>query len=170
MTDDEMLEALRGGLTVSNPGSRGLYHLTLNPGCQRLRVTTAAGLTMLQMADVLGISVAEGQSIFALNRGKRFEEGLYDSGGAKLLDLYRRDRGWDPADCRVLDLRDVGSMPGGNSPKAVETRAVTQARRLAKTEQALARKATGAPNAYNILIQPVLSVTVVGVPYIVVPT
>ncbi len=169
MTDDEMLEALRGGLTVSNPGSRGLYHLTLNPGCQRLRVTTAAGLTMLQMADVLGISVAEGQSIFALNRGKRFEEGLYDSGGAKLLDLYRRDRGWDPADCRVLDLRDVGSMPGGNSPKAVETRAVTQARRLAKTEQALARKATGAPDAYNILIQPVLSVTVVGVPYIVVP-
>lgn len=169
MTNDEMLETIRGGLPPTNPGSRGLYHLTLNPGCQRLRVATAAGFTMVQIAHVLGAVVAEGQSVFAMNRGKRFEEGLYDSGGAKLLDLYRRERGWDPADCRVLDLRDVGSMPGGNSNKAVQSRAATQARRLAETERALARKATGAPDAYNILIQPVLSVTVVGAPYIVVP-
>lgn len=169
MTNDEMLEAVRGGLRVSNPGSRGLYHLTLNPGCQRLRVTTAAGFTMVQMARILGVSVAEGQSVFAMNRGKRFEEGLYDSGGAKLLDLYRREQGWDPADCRVLDLRDVGSMPGGNSAKAVQTRAATQVRRLAETERALTRKATGAAGAYNLIIQPVLSVTVVGAPYIVVP-
>jgi hypothetical protein len=104
-----------------------------------------------------------------MNRGKRFEDGLYASGGAKLLDLYRRERSWPQGDCRVLDLRDVGSMPGGNSAAAIRVRATTQAQRLAETERALASKVVGAPDAYNILIQPVLSVTVVGVPYIVVP-
>jgi hypothetical protein len=145
MTNEELLETIRGGLPVSNPGSRGLYHLTLNPGCQRLKVATGAGFTMVQMAGVLGVSVAEGQSIFALNRGKRFEDGLYDSGGARLLDLYRRERRWNAADCRVLDLRDVGSMPGGNSARVVRTRAATQARRLAETSRALSEKAAGAP-------------------------
>ena len=163
--EQALLARLLGGLVPAHPGARGLYHLTLNPRCNRLRVATAAGLSMRQVAEVLGVQVREGQSVFALDRGIRFEERLYESGAARLLELFRTERGWPVADCRVLDLRDVAPLPGGSA----EAAATGLARRAAATQRALAAKAAGDPHAYNLLVQPVLLIQVVGVAYPIIP-
>jgi hypothetical protein len=165
LEEQALLARLRGGLVPAHPGARGLYHLTLNPGCNRLRVATAAGLSMRQVAEVLGVQVREGQSMFALDRGTRFEERLYESGAARLLELFRAERAWPVADCRVLDLRDVAPLPGGSA----EAAAAGLARRAAATQRALAAKAAGDPRAYNVLVQPVLLIQVVGVAYPIIP-
>lgn len=165
LDEQALLARLRGGLVPAHPGARGLYHMTLNPGCVRLRVATAAGLSMRQVADILGVKVREGQSLFALDRGTRFEERLYESGAARLLELFRAERGWPVADSRVLDLRDVAPLPGGSA----EAAAAGLARRAAATQRALTAKAAGHPRAVNLLVQPVLLIQVVGVAYPIIP-
>src|SRR5688572_30750847 len=82
--------SLRGGLPEASLGARGIEKAARNRSCQRLQVTTAAGVSLPSLAEVVyGIAPREGQSPFAIQAGNRFEQELLNLGGAKLFQLYR---------------------------------------------------------------------------------
>ena len=81
---------LRGALTAEQLGSRGLEHMARNPSCGLLKGLTIAGVSPATVVEAIyGDPPREGQSPFALTAGNRFETQLFDSGAARLLELYR---------------------------------------------------------------------------------
>ncbi len=108
MTPGEARAQLRGGLRPKRgPGARGLEHMARNPACERLQVLTASGVGPNMAAnEILGERGLEGQSPFALVRGNSFERSVLAEGGARLLELYRREGRPEVAAGPFVDLRE----------------------------------------------------------------
>jgi hypothetical protein len=72
----ERIARLRGRLNAEEPGARGLERVARNPGCQRLRALTIAGVSPATAVGEVTVDLArEGQSPFALNFGSLGEGG-----------------------------------------------------------------------------------------------
>ncbi|MCU0682085.1 MAG: hypothetical protein MUF34_07475 [Polyangiaceae bacterium] len=107
MTPTKARGQLRGHLKPKRgPGARGLEHMARNPACERLQVLTAVGVGPNMAAnEILGERGLEGQSPFALVRGNSFERYVLAEGGARLLELYRREGRVDVAAGPFVDVR-----------------------------------------------------------------
>ncbi|MCC6630132.1 MAG: hypothetical protein IT340_22355 [Chloroflexi bacterium] len=151
---------LRGALAADQLGARGLERTARNPACGLLKALTIAGLAPATVvAAVYGDPPREGQSPFALAAGNRFEAQLFDSGAARLLELYRGRGRLGVDECRVVSVPDAA--PG--------TTAAAMARRRTLTARLLRLKLDGDPAAPNLIIKPRLTVGLLGLDFTIEP-
>lgn len=151
---------LRGALSAEQLGSRGLEHMARNPSCGLLKGLTIAGVSPATVVEaVYGDPSREGQSPFALTAGDRFEAQLFDSGAARLLELYRSRGRLGVTECRVVSVPDAG--PG--------TTAAAMARRRTLTNRLLRMKLNGNAAAPNLIIKPRLTVRLLGLEFNIEP-
>jgi hypothetical protein len=151
---------LRGALAAEQLGSRGLEHMARNPSCGLLKGLTVAGVSPATVVEaVYGDPPREGQSPFALTAGNRFETQLFDSGAARLLELYRTRSRLGVTECRVVSVPDAA--PG--------TTAAAMARRQTLTARLLRQKLDGDPTAPNLIIKPRLTVSLLGLDFNIEP-
>jgi hypothetical protein len=131
-----------------------------NPACSLLKSLTMAGVSPARvMSAVYGEPSREGQSPFALGVGNQFEAGLFESGAARLLELYQTAGRLPLADCRVVD---VPRLAPGTSRAAME-------RRHTLSDQLLWRKLAGDPSAPNLIVKPRLVVGLLGLHFNIEP-
>lgn len=153
-------QRLRGSLQGEEPGARGLERVARNPGCERLRSLTIAGIMpATAVEEVYGEVPEEGQSPFALAAGNLFEELLYENGAQRLLELYRQQGRLGPSEAKVVIVPD--HAPG--------TRAEDMARREALTRRILRMKLAGDRRAPNVVVKPRLAVRLVGAEHFIEP-
>jgi hypothetical protein len=151
---------LRGTLAPEQLGARGLEHMARNPSCSLLKGLTIAGVSPATVVEaVYGDPPREGQSPFALAAGNRFETQLFDSGAARLLELYRNRGRLGVPECRVIRIPDAAP---GTTPAAMARRRTLTARLL---RQKLDREAT----APNVIIKPRLTVSLLGLDFNIEP-
>src|SRR5436190_7702747 len=154
---NQRLARLRGSLKAEEPGARGLERVARNPGCQRLRAITMAGVTPAGIVkQVYREDPREGQSPFAIGAGNQFERQLYDDDAARLLELYRRQNILSAEENRVVD---VPSTVGGRANPD------TMRRRRELTDQLFFMKLRGDPQAPQLVLHPRVPVTFLGVPH-----
>lgn len=159
-TAAQRLSRLRGSLPPEEPGARGLERVGRNPACQRLRAMTMVGISpSTAVAEIFGDALQEGQSPFAILTGNKFEAFLFESGAARLLDLYRRANRLAPAECKVINVEET-------APEATD---LNLHRRAALTRKLLRMKASGDPQAPNLIIKPRIAVNLIGEGHFVVP-
>jgi hypothetical protein len=137
------LAALRAGLPLKSPNARHLAAIRDNPACNARRVLDAAGVDKSSLAQQLGQPMPEGQSIFALQRGGRFEQLVKDDNYAELIRLLRAS-GFPMDAIRVLPLRDLYPVDPRNPSRAL-------ARRAAETRSAIVAMAEGRDGAINLI-------------------
>jgi hypothetical protein len=151
---------LRGDLAAEQLGARGLERMARNPACGLLKALTVAGVSPARVSSaVYGEPGREGQSPFALGAGNQFEAGLFESGAARLLDLYRAQGRLRVTECRVAD---VPGLAPGTSREAMD-------RRHTLTDQLLRRKLAGDPSAPNLILKPRLVVGLLGLDFNIEP-
>lgn len=151
---------LRGGLAGEQLGARGLEHMARNPSCSLLKALTIAGLSPATVVrDVYEDPPREGQSPFALAAGNRFERQLFESGAARLLDMYRTGGRLALRECRVVSVPD--SAPG-TTPAAM-------ARRQSLTTRLVRQKLARDPGSPNIILKPRLTVALLGLEFNIEP-
>jgi hypothetical protein len=151
---------LRGALTAEQLGARGLEHMARNPSCELLKGLTIAGISPATVVEaVYGDPSREGQSPFALTAGTRFEAQLFDSGAARLLELYRGRGRLGVTECCVVSVPDAG--PG--------TTAADMARRRTLTNRLLRMKLDGDLATPNLIIKPRLTVRLLGLDFNIEP-
>jgi hypothetical protein len=151
---------LRGGLAGEQLGARGLEHMARNPSCGLLKALTIAGLSPTTIVrEVYGEPTREGQSPFALAAGNRFESRLFESGAARLLDMYRTRGRLGVTECRVVSIPD--SAPG-TTPAAMS-------RRQSLTNRLLRQKLARDPDSPNLIIKPRLTVGLLGLGFNIEP-
>ncbi|MFG1827807.1 hypothetical protein ACGFIJ_35495 [Microbispora bryophytorum] len=125
--------------------------MAANPGCARRTLLDACGANKDAIATQAGFAWPFGQSPFALARGKSFESGMTDQGGARLLTLLR--------DLLDLPLPEVAYKPveevGGNTQREV---------RYQHTCKLLLEAARGGDWPGTLFDHPMLRLTVGGVP------
>src|ERR671939_1098739 len=111
---------LRGSLDAEQLGARGLERMARNPAGGLLKALTMAGVSPARVVKaVYGEPKREGQSPFAIGAGNQFEAGLFESGAARLLELYRAQGRLSVTECRVAD---VPSLAPGLSRGAMDRR------------------------------------------------
>lgn len=137
------LAALRAGLPVKSPNARHLAAIRDNPACNARRVLDAAGVDKSALATRLGHTMPEGQSVFALQRGGRFEQLVKEDNYAELIRLLRAS-GFPMDAIRVLPLRDLYPIDPRNPGLAL-------ARRAAETRSAIVAMAEGREGAINLI-------------------
>jgi hypothetical protein len=151
---------LRGELKAEQLGARGLERMARNPACGLLKALTVAGVSPATVVtDVYKEASREGQSPFALNAGNQFEEGLFESGAARLLNLYRTSGRLGLTECKVVSVPDLA--PGA-------TRAAMDRRQTVST-RLLSMKLAGDPAAPNIILKPRLTVMLLGLVFNIEP-
>jgi hypothetical protein len=134
---------LRGNLPPKAPNARVLAAIRDNPACNARRVLDAAGIDRGAIAARLERSMPEGQSVFAMQRGNRFERLVKEDGYAELIRLLR-EFGYPIEAVRVLPLRDMYPI----DPRRPD---VALARRAAETRAAIVAMARGDEDAYNLI-------------------
>jgi hypothetical protein len=139
----DALVAFRAGVPLKSPTARGLAAIIENPGCTARRVLDAAAVDKAALAERLGVAVPDEQSLFAIQRGNRFEADVKANDYAELTDLLRQ-AGLPVEPLRVLPLRDLYPM-GRRSPDAV-----LQDRATA-TKAAILAMASGRSDAPNLI-------------------
>lgn len=137
------LAALRGSLPVKPPSARHIAGIRDNPACNARRVLDAAGVDKGSVARRLGHAMPEGQSVFALQRGSRFEQLVKQDNYAELIRLLR-SCGYPMDAVRVLPLRDLYPIDPRNPAAAL-------ARRAAETRSAIVAMAAGREGAINLI-------------------
>jgi hypothetical protein len=143
---------LRGSLTQSSPGARGIEKLARNP-CVRQAVTYAHLVNPADvMREVLKEDPREGISPFALAQGNSFEARLLRDSAARLLALYRAEGRLSTGESGVANL-DL--MVAGSDERTLR-------RRAGITQDLLRRKMRARGGAPNIIVHPVLSVPLAG--------
>lgn len=139
----EALSRFRGELPVKPPNARSLAATIENPGCNARRVFDAAGVDIRSVSERIGAPMPEEQSVFAINRGNRFERDLKADEYAKLLELLR-SRGFKVDAPVVLPLRSKYPIGPHNADEMLRRRAV-------ETEDAILRMAEGDESAPNLI-------------------
>lgn len=163
------LAELRGALAAEEPGARGIERVARNPACTRLKALTIASITPASaVKNVFGEAASEGQSPFALAAGNQFEGYLFESGAAKLLELYVRARRLEAQECKVVVVPDYDQplQTGASKRQSIQR---NMAQRRALTRKLLMMKLNGDAKAPNIIIKPRLSVSLLGVEHDVEP-
>jgi hypothetical protein len=151
---------LRGALGAEQLGARGLERMARNPACGLLKALTMAGVSPVTVVRaVYGDAPREGQSPFALAAGNRFEARLFDSGSARLLELYRQHGRLTVAECRVVSVPEA--EPG--------TTTAAMKRRQGLTTHLLQLKLAGAPEAPHVIVKPRLTVGLLGLDFNIEP-
>lgn len=139
----QRLAQFRQGAPLKTLNARTLVALTSNPGCNARRVLDAASIDTSKVAAKLGKQRPEGQSLFALMRGNRFEADVKAQGYEALIRLLREE-GFSVPEPRVLPLRD-------RYPLSRKAPLQTLALRAAVTREAVLAMAKGDPEACNII-------------------
>lgn len=103
---ESLLKRFRADTRLVAPNARNLAAAIENPRCTARRVLDAAGVDKAALAAQLGPSPPQAQSVFASNRGTRFEADVKADTYAVLVDLLRRE-GFRVGTVRVLPLRDL---------------------------------------------------------------
>jgi hypothetical protein len=137
------LDEFRGNAPRKAPNARTLAGTADNPGCNARRVLDAAGVDKGLIARQIGRPAPEGQSVFALQRGNRFERDVKDNAYGLLIALLR-DEGFPVGPLRILPLRDLYPI----NPHQPE---LALAQRATETRQAITAMAGGLPDAYNLI-------------------
>lgn len=137
------LGAFRGGVPVKSHNARLIAAIRDNPACNARRVLDAAGVDKGALAARLGRPMPEGQSVFALQRGARFERLVKDDNYGELIRLLR-EAGYPIDAVRVLPLRDLYPIDPRNPAAAL-------AQRAAETRTAIIAMAEGRDGAYNLI-------------------
>ena len=135
------LAELRGELPRKAPNARVLAAIRENPACNARRVLDAAAIDKSAIAKRLGRPVPEGQSVFAMQRGNRFERLVKDDNYAELIRLLR-EKGYPVGAVRVLPLRDIYPV----DPRRPE---IALAKRAAETRTAIVAMAEAREDAYT---------------------
>jgi hypothetical protein len=135
------LTAFRLGMPLRARNARSLAAVIENPGCTARRVLDAAGVDKAAMAARLGAPAAQQESIFALNRGTRFESAVKADRYQVLIALLR-EAGFEVENPRVLPLRDRYPI----DPHEPEPALAARARETHSAVVAMARGEADAPN------------------------
>lgn len=81
-----------------------------NTGCEANLVSAVHNIKMGKVARVENPNAPrEGQSVFALARGRTFEAGLVKDGGARLIEALQRHEVFETPDPGFLDLRTTAN-------------------------------------------------------------
>lgn len=147
ISEDRVLATIRGSLDKGRANARTVAAMTDNPGCTRRRVIEAASVRPYELAERLGYPVTRGQSPFAINTGKRFEDRLKERSEYQLLVEVLQPFVKLPTDgLVVVDLdRDVT----GRGTARLDERA-------RRTDEVLTKIARGDADAPHIVDHPVL--------------
>lgn len=137
------LAALRGGVPVKAANARLLAAIRDNPACNARRVLDAAAVDKGALAQRLGRPMREEQSVFALQRGRRFERLVKEDNYGELIRLLR-ESGYPVGAMRVLPLRDLYPIDPRNPALAL-------AHRASETRTAVIAMAENRPAAYNLI-------------------
>ena len=139
----DALSRFRGDMPVKPPNARSLAATIENPGCNARRVFDAAGVDIRVVSERIGAPMPEEQSVFALNRGTRFEKDLKEDGYARLLELLR-EHGFKVHAPVVLPLRSMYPIGPRNADEMLRKRADA-------TRDAVLRMAGGDDSAPNLI-------------------
>lgn len=137
-----VLEQLRGNLPERRANARTTAALLDNPSCTRRSVLDAAAVDLNKAAELLGAPPKFGQSPFALGQGNRFERRVKADNYALLVEVLRRDVGYElPDKLKTFSTTTAGVAPGEAALEA----------RVQQTKDALARIAGGDEDAPNVI-------------------
>lgn len=139
----DALARFRGDLPFKPPNARSLAATIENPGRTARRVFDAAGVDIRAMSERIGAPMPEEQSVFAINRGTRFEEDLKADSYAKLLALLR-SAGFKVDEPIILPLRRMYPVSPRNVDEMLRKRADA-------TRDAILRMAAGDDSAPNLI-------------------
>lgn len=134
MPEPATLTLIRGPLETKRMSARSTAALLDNPGCVRRAVVDAAGIDQVALARHVGQPTPFGQSPFAIGQGNRFEKRVKEDGYAELVRVVR-ELGIDLPD--HLATAVIGKGPNDQ--------------RVERTRDALARVASGDPDAPNVI-------------------
>lgn len=156
---EDRLNHLRGKLDRDALGARQIERLARNPTCTKLFAVTVVGSTPNLALKLLSQPSSEAQSLFALNRGNRFEASLLDSGAARLIEVYREVGRLAAHECKVVNVADhYPSSTANNLMKRVRF-----------THALLRQKLARDPQAPNIIIKPRIRISGIGFEHTIEP-
>lgn len=150
---NDRLARLRGGIPAVEVGARGIESVARNIGCVRLRAIVITGLTPTEVVKAVFQGEPDIMSPFAMALSQRYERRLLDNGGASLLTAYREGGYLGTTEVKISSVAD---MAPGDRPMARQ-------RREAETQRLLDLKHSGHPSAPNLILNPRLPLTLVGV-------
>ena len=137
------LAAFRADLPLKAPNARSLAATIENPGCTARRVLDSAGVDKVALATRIGTPLPQEQSVFAINRGNRFEADLKADDYAALIELLRQAK-FEVDRVEILRLRNLYPISPRNPDIALEKRA-------AATRSAILGMAAGESSAPNLI-------------------
>lgn len=127
-----------------------------NPDCVRLAAATLCAISPADLSEaVYGVESTEGLSPFAIRRGERFEDALFDKNCERLLGVYQRSGRLTAQENLTLDISKLHP----------ETDERGLAARLEASLDLVRRRAAGEAGLPNLVIKPRLTVTVLGRAY-----
>lgn len=159
-TAQDRLAAFRGGFPAVPLTARRIAGLLDAPGCVRRQVVDAAAVPIDDLAALLGCPRA-GQSPFALARAAQFEKLVTDNDMGPLLRLVRDLLGLPVTAAREKDL-STAQVTAQFDRGDVDFRATL-------TRTYLREMLTGDERAVNVLRNPILHLSIGGVPMPVEP-
>lgn len=151
--ENARLSRLRGGLQAVEVGARGIESVARNAGCTRLRAIVISGLTPAEVVKHVFRSEADIMSPFAMTLSQAYERRLLENGGASLLTAYREKGHLAPSEVKISSVADVAPGDG----------LLARQRREVETQRLLDLKHQGNPLAPNLILNPRMPLTLVGV-------
>lgn len=155
--ENARLARLRGDLKPVEVGARAIEAVARNPACLRLRTIVIAGLTPGLVAQKVFGQPRDAMSPFALIANQRFQSQLLRNAGASILTVYRERGRLAQAEAKIASVAD--QAPG----KSV----LARYRREHETRRLVDLKRRGDPAAPNLILNPRLSLEIVGVTHAV---
>lgn len=149
-----------GSLSRRSPGARGIGHLVENPRCVRLGVLTASGVRPTDVSKhVFGDTPQDGQSLFSIQRGNRFDARMSNNRGLHLLELYQ-ERGFLPS---------AGAQSINIAEEFPKTDAATLRKREEATLSLLQHKLANPQTAPMLIIKPRICIELAGKSFAIEP-
>lgn len=145
------LTDLRGEFPAARLNARRVASMVEVPNCVRRTILDSAGVDTSLLVKKLGFK-SDRQSPLAISRGAQFEALLARDGRAQLVQLARRHLGLELTDVREKDL-----SPGATRD---QVRVPADIRRAKMTRQELNRILRKDPNALNLLVKPLTTLTI----------
>lgn len=153
----QRLSRLRGGLEAVEVGARSIESIARNASCTRLRAIVISGLTPTEVVRRVFGLVPDAMSPFAMIVTQGYVARILDNAGASLLTAYREKGVLTLIEANTTNVADQGT---GDSP-------IARHRREQETIRLLRLKAAGDPSAPNLILNPRLLLTIVGVTHAV---
>lgn len=151
--ENTRLARLRGGIPAVEVGARSIESVARNAGCTRLRAIVIAGLTPSDVLKKVFNAEPDIMSPFAMTLSQAFERRLLGNGGSSLLTAYREKGLLTQTEVKITSVADhaPGDKPFARSQREQETRRLIDL------------KHNGDALAPNLILNPRLSLELVGV-------